>query len=388
MGKKPNLLIIGASGGVAGAFLQKMAGLRQRFGRLVLIDRKDGLRANRAIPHQVLAYDFICDRLEVAVSPAAYLQLLENCGINIVLDLSVNETRGMLEATDHAGASYISTGIANRPGENFAGVVLDMMQRRTRCWHCPHILCAGMNPGVVNLWVRQAIERFGRPYQVIHFEYDTGRPVNGWCPVVTWSRETFLDEIVNDPAGYMAGRDRLCSIAPNPLKNRVSMEEILKPIMALSCYPKGFLLLHEENITLAQQWDFGSKFLFAIDPRTMDYLETVYDRQGRVPLEDLQLGDNRRIPIQGRVTIGVRLEYPEQAVYLFNTTFHETIVGASGSCWQVAAGIEAALCTLLDAPLPEKLFFMEDLFGTGCERNVMQNLPMESVVLSKACPCA
>jgi hypothetical protein len=381
MASKLNILIIGASGGVARAFLKRIGRDRQSIGRLLLADRHEGLLRDAFIPHKALNYEFIKTNVDARNDLETYRTLLRKYSIHLVIDLSVNETRPMLEATDALGISYMNTGIANRPGEGFAEVVLDVLRTKDYGWHAPHMLCAGMNPGIVNAWVRQGIERFGVPRGIIHFEYDTGQPLKEWLPLITWSKETFLDEIVNDPAGFMEGKDRLKSLYPNPLKHRVEMKEILSAVVPLEQYPSGFLLLHEENITIAQRYDIPSRFLFAIDSRTMDYLETMYDKNGSVPLEAIWLGDNRETALKGSATVGVRLEYNDRQVYFLNRTQHEQIPGSSGSCWQVAAGLQAALQTLLQESLSDGIYFMEDLYGTLWEKRVAENLPKEELIL-------
>ena len=383
MKKKRNLLIIGASGGVASAFLRKIAKHRENFSNLVLIDKKDGLLHDPFIPHGQLEYVFINTTIDVKKDRAAYNDLLRTYSVDVVVDLSINETRPILETTDAAGVSYVNTGIANRRGESFADVVFDIYKRRSLLWNSPHILCTGMNPGIVNMWVRQGIESFGVPNRIVHFEYDTGQPVQGWLPVITWSRETFLDEIINDPAGYMDGKDRLKFLYPNPLKNRVSMMELLRPIMELKEYPRGFLLLHEENITIAQRYDIPSRFIFAINSRTMDYLEVVYDEKGSVPVEMISLGDNKAIGLKGSITVGVLLDYGDRKVYFFNTTSHANVRGVTGSCWQVGAGLYAAILALLTDPLANCVYFIEDLFGTSYKRFMADSLPVQELVIDK-----
>jgi saccharopine dehydrogenase-like NADP-dependent oxidoreductase len=380
---KPNILVIGASGGVGAAFLKRVAPRRQELRRLVLVDRTDRVLTDRFVPHGELCYEFVRADVDVEKRPAAYLDLLKAFGIHVVVDLSVNESRKMLEVTDRAGASYINTGIMNRAGEKFVEVVLDLYGRKTSGWHVPHVLCAGMNPGIVNLWVRQEIERSGVPRRVIHFEYDSGQPVCAWMPINTWSLDTLLDEIVNDPAGRMEGRDKPVYLYPNPVKNRVDMKAVLAPIMKLEAFPRGFLLLHEENITLAQRYDVPSQFWFAIHPETMDYLERMFDEEGTIPLASMRLGDNNTIPLQGSVTIGVLLEYDEERKYIFNTTLQNGIPGSSGSCWQVAAGLDAALFTLLGDDLDRRIYFTEDLFGTSFEELVEGNLRSEKVATGR-----
>jgi len=384
MTEKKNLLIIGAAGGVAGAFLKRLADDRNRFGSLVLIDAVDRMGSDPALCWDRLGAEFLHRRVDAGADRAGYRALLENRRIDVVIDLSVNETRPMLAETDAAGACYLNTGIANRIGEDFAGVVFDLVEKKTGGWKRPHILCAGMNPGIVNHWVQKGIERHGRPLRITHFEYDSGEAVDPWRPVITWSRETFLDEIANDPAGYMAGRGRMQSFYPNPLKHRVAMDDILAPILSLKVYPRGFLLLHEENVTIAQACDVPSRFVFANDIRTMDHLESCYDN-GRLSLDDLHLGDNRGLKIRGSVLVGIRLEYPDRWVYRYNRTGHDALDGSSGSCLQVAAGLHAALLTLVgenaDDRLEKGIYFCEDLSGTAFERLAAQNLDSVEVVL-------
>jgi hypothetical protein len=380
---KKSLLIIGACGGVGRAFLRLLATERVRLGSLVLVDRQDPWVDDRDLVFHELRSEFLKATIDADKRCDDYLGLLKTRGIDIVIDLSVNETRAMLAATDRAGASYINTGVANRPGENFSEVVLDLINGKSGSWSAPHILCSGMNPGVVNMWVRKAIEASGVPKSIVHFEYDTAEPVKGGVPVIAWSKETFLDEIVNDPAGCVEGRNKIRLIGPNPLKNRVSMEEVLRPVMSLSSYPKGFLLLHEENITLGQEHDVPSRFLFSLKTETMDYLEEIYDREKVVPPHALTLGDNGKVLLKGEATVGVCLEYENTWEYFFNTTAQGAVPGVSGSCRQVAAGLHAALGAVIDDPLEKRLYFVEDLLGTTCERLMMSNLPVRHVVIRK-----
>jgi hypothetical protein len=221
------------------------------------------------------------------------------------------------------------------------------------------------------------------PKAIVHFEYDTGEPLNGGPPIIAWSRETFMDEVLNDPAGFVEGRDSIRLIPPNPLKSRVSMEGVLRPIMNLPAYPRGFLLLHEENITLGQEYDVPSRFLFSLKTETMDTLEKVYDEQEKVPIDTLMLGDNRKIRLKGEATVGVCMEYENRREYFFNTTAQGDIPGVSGSCLQVAAGLHAALWTMIEEPLEKRIYFVEDLLGTTCERLMLDTLPMQHVITAK-----
>jgi hypothetical protein len=343
-----NLLVIGACGGVGRAFLRTLLGERERMEKLLLVDKKEPWADDGSASFRELKGEFIKASVDVDKGPEDYLRLLKTYRIDIVIDLSVNETRAMLAASDRAGVSYINTGVANRPGENFSEVVLDLVHRKTASWNAAHVLCSGMNPGVVNMWVGKAIAASGVPKNIVHFEYDTGEPVAGGMPIIAWSRET-----------------------------------LLRPIMNLRVYPRGFLLLHEENITLGQKYDVPSRFLFSLKTETMDYLEKVYDRKKEIPLDTLALGDNGKIPLKGEATVGVCLEYENTREYFFNTTPQGEVPGVSGSCRQVAAGLHAAFRTVVEDPLEKRVHFVEDLLGTTCERLMLNNLPMQHVVLLK-----
>jgi len=81
--------------------------------------------------------------------------------------------------------------------------------------------------------------------------------------------------------------------------------------------------------------------------------------------------------------VGVCLEYENTREYFFNTTAQGAIPGVSGSCRQVAAGLYAALWTVIEDPLAKRVNFVEDLLGKACERLMMENLPMQRVLIRK-----
>jgi hypothetical protein len=115
----------------------------------------------------------------------------------------------------------------------------------------------------------------------------------------------------------------------------------------------------------------------------MDYLEKLYDENKGIPISKLALGDNRVIPLKGSATVGVCLEYERTREYFFNNTAQGAIPGVSGSCWQVAAGLHSALWAVVADSLEKRVYFVEDLLGTSCERLMIDNLPMQELVIEK-----
>lgn len=358
-----NLLILGASGGVANALLRSLVHYRDRFRDLVLLDKRRTLLDNPGLDHRRLDYTFLHRRLQVPRRETEYRSILKRHRIDIVLDLTDVDSLPLIEATDRAGVSLVNTAM------NDNRLPVDVLLERTEAarprWrHAPHILATGMNPGVVNLWVREAVERFGVPERIVHFEYDTSCGADGWFPMMTWSVKEFLFETTYDPTGIMLGRNRLQRLLPNALSRRVPMKPILSPVLRLDRYPRGYVILHEENVTLANRYDVPSQFLYAVHPRTMAALDRIFHEKRTVREKDLEHGDNVRRPLVGTDFIGVLLVYPDRKVYLTNVMDNATVTGTNATYSQVIVGIESAFAALLDG-LPPGVHFTEDLYDTS-----------------------
>ncbi len=379
--RAPNLLILGASGNVARAFLRRLGGRRTHFGTLVLLDKTDRVRRDQNLEHRRLDYRFVRHRLRFPQDAAYYRQLLRRYQIDIVVDLTDADTLPALKASDAAGASYICTSLNDTKQDVVAlADALDPSHRR-RC-KAPHILCSGMNPGAVNAWVQHGFRRFGVPKEIVHFEYDTSMAADRWRPVVTWSRKEFLTEAVWERTGAVV--DGVPLLKPtNALHHRVDLEPIMKPVMPLPSYPRGFLVLHEENLTIGRALGTSSKFIYALHPKTMAYITRRWRHRGDVSIADLEIGDNTSIPLKGTDTVGVYLEYPRRRVYYLHTMANRSVVGTSATCSQVAVGIFAALFTLLHERLSPRIYFVCDLYDTIYPHVLFCNMRVEHFVFAK-----
>lgn len=377
---RPNLMVLGASGHVAQAFLRRLGGRRDQFGTLVLLDRNEHVRQNRFLEHARLRYTLLRRQLRFPQDQAEYVQLLKKHKIDIVLDLTDMDTPPVFAATDAAGVSYINTAL----NETSAGVhqtLAAIHPRRKQPHRAPHIISSGMNPGIVNIWVAHAVRHYGRPREIIHFEYDTSMPISGWRPMVTWSRREFLTEVVWEPTGLVEhGRVRI--FPTNGLQNREDLEPIMRPIYPLAEYPRGFLVLHEENVKLGQALGASSRYIYAIHPKTMNYLTKRWRERGTVLISDLEIGDNTSVTLTGSDTIGVCLQYPRKRMYYLNSMSNQSVVGANATCAQVAVGIYAALITLLTEPLSPRVYFASDLYDTIYPHVLFSNMRVEHFVCS------
>ncbi|MBS3122124.1 saccharopine dehydrogenase NADP-binding domain-containing protein [Candidatus Woesearchaeota archaeon] len=380
--KKCNLMIIGASGGVANAFLHHLSDYRGLFRKIVLVDKNDRLLKDVYINHKLLDYVFIQKKIELPDKEHEYLALLKAHNIDIVLDITDMNSIELLEATNKAGVSYINTAI-NDDKKNVEELYLDILKRKNKTNKAVHILCTGMNPGNVNMWVRYGIEKFGVPKQIIHFEYDTSKIAKKWHPMVTWSIHEFLVECVQNPSGVALGRGKIKELLPNALENRESMKKILSPIMKLDKYPYGLTVLHEENVSISYKYDVPSKFIYAINPKTMQNLINIYEKKKKVTKKDLQLGDNTREVLDGADNIGVILDYEDKTIYYFNTCPNVAVIGTNATYTQVIIGIFSALFTRLVDKLPKKIYFVEDLYHTHFKYFMFDNMRVQEYVFSK-----
>ncbi len=379
--RPPNLLILGASGHVAQAFLQRLAARRGDFGKVVLLDPDDGVLRNPYLNHELLDYEFVHRRLRFPEDTLDYHRLLLKHGINVVLDVTDLDTLPVLSATDAAGVSYINTAL-NESGRGIAEVVSGVHPTRGDQRRAPHILSSGMNPGVVNLWVWHGFQQYGAPLEIVHFEYDTSVPVTGWRPIITWSRKEFLTETVWEPTGQVVnGELRMCS--GNAVQHREDLRPIMQPLIELPEYPRGMLVLHEENVKLGAKLGASSRYVYAIHPRTMTYLEQLLRQRGGIEIGDLELGDNTSIPLVGSDTIGVCLCYADKRVYYLNSLANSEVTGTNATCAQVAVGADAALHALFSERLAPRIYFASDLYDTVYSDVVFGALRVEHFVFEK-----
>ncbi|HEX3640175.1 MAG TPA: hypothetical protein VHV10_02675 [Ktedonobacteraceae bacterium] len=350
------------------------------FGTVVLLDMSNGVLVNPRLDHKKLDYTFI--QKELTSDYADYVAILERYHIDIVLDLTDADSLPILEATNKAHVSYVNA-CMNNDDQSCLELIRDIYDRKEVLTGAPHILCTGMNPGVVNMWVQYGIEKYGVPREVIHFEYDTSTAREKWMPTITWSIHEFLVEAVSSPSGIMLGRDQLRELFPNGLKHRMDMEPLLSPIMKLDAYPQGLIILHDENVSIAQKYDIPSQFIYAIHMKTMDYMDDIYSRKHHVSHADLVHGDNILIPINGSDNIGVILDYDDKKVYYFNSALNFAANGTNGTCMQVIVGVYAALFTLLIENLPSKAYFVEDLSDTVFKPYVFEHMDVSEYIFQK-----
>jgi len=380
--KKPNLLVLGASGGVANAVLHYLVHHRNIFGKLVLLDKNKKVLSDCYIDHKGLDYTFIHKKIVLPEKENEYYDILKKHKINLVLDVTDMDSIPVIESTNKLGINYINTAM-NDDGKTVAELVYYIFSRRNNLTNAVNIFCAGMNPGIVNMWVRYGIEKYGLPKEVIHFEYDSSKVARHWKPIMTWSIHEFITEVIKDPSGVVFGRGKFKKLLPNALEHRVDMKPILSPILKLHKYPKGFTVLHEENLTIAQKYNIPSKFIYAINTTTTENLLKIYNKNKEVTKQALIHGDNTNNILEGSDSIGVLLRYGDKDVYYFNSVPNNAVMGTNATYLQVAVGIFAAIFALLFDGLKKGVYFPEDLFNTHYKYYMFDNIRVQEFVFNK-----
>lgn len=376
--RKPNILLLGAAGHVAKAVLSRLAERPNEVGRVVLLDRND---PSMLLRNHRFNSRFIRQNLSFPIDAREFHELLRSEAIDVVLDLTDMDTLPILEATDRAGVTYVNTAL-NDSRRGIADVLARIHPFRHGQWRAPHILSSGMNPGVVNIWVWHGVKKFGVPEEILHFEYDDSTPASGWQPIITWSPQEFLTEVVWERTGVVEdGEPKL--FLTNALRNREDMRGVLSPILKLNEYPHGFTVLHEENLKLGQALGVSSRYIYAIHPITMEYLIDLFDRNGTVRIDELQVADNSEMRLVGADTIGVRLRYAEKDVYFVHRFRNEDVMGTNATCAQVACGVEAALFTLATEPLERRVYFATDLYESGYSEWIFRNMHIEQSIFDR-----
>jgi len=379
---KPNLLVLGASGGVANAFLHHLPSERNHFNKVILLDKNKKLLKDPYIDHELLNYKFIHKEIVLPEKEREYIKLLKDNKIDIVLDITDMNSIEALEATDKAKISYINTAM-NDDNKMVSELVYNVYPRKDSLNNAPHILCTGMNPGNVNMWVRYGIEKFGIPKEIIHFEYDTSIDARKWRPMMTWSLHEFLVESVRDPSGFAVGKNKIKKLLPNALENRRSMKKILSPIWKMGQYPEGMTVLHEENLSVSSKYDIPSKFIYGINQQTLKYLVKIYEDKKNITKKDLRIGDNACEILDGADSIGVILDYPDKKVYYFNSVPNLATIGTNATYTQVIVGIFASIFSLMFSDIKPGANFVEDLWDSYFRYFMFDNMRVQEYVFKK-----
>lgn len=382
----PGLLILGASGGVAHALLQLLPTYRHEFGELVLMDGRRRVTDSPFLDHRALRYTFIEHHLDIRRAADELAPVFAHHAIEIVLDLTDARSLPILRAVQCAGASYINTMLNDERftvPEQHAQILSCKAEFESR----PHLLCTGMNPGIVNHWVSQAVMRHGRPHEIAFFEFDSSAPADtsphACALFITWSRKEFLHEIAEEPGGRLGHNGEIEWLQPNALSHPMPLRAHLEPICPRSSYPSGMMLLHEEVVTLGRRFGLPASFLYSIHPASLAALRSSWLNNKPLSVASLLLADNVTIPLTGSDLVGVWLKYDDRDVRIFNIMHNRGLRGTNATYRQVAIGVLAGLRAMAHGQVVPGLHFVEDINSPIFEETIRAHMIVQEHIVWK-----
>ena len=104
-----NILVLGAFGGVANAFLRLLSEKYKLKNKFILLDKKYSVELNLEKNYKGLNYECVKQEIVLPEKENEYLDVLKNFEISFVIDLTDMDSIPVLEATNRAGISYLNT---------------------------------------------------------------------------------------------------------------------------------------------------------------------------------------------------------------------------------------------------------------------------------------
>lgn len=376
------MLVLGASGGVAHAFLQLLAPHRHHFDKLVLLDRYDSVLHSPHLDHAAARYAYTRETITSQNALTVFKNMVKEHSISMVLDLTDCDSLPLLAAADQLGIDYLNCSINADHGtiRTFA----DTSRYSREYKNGTHLLSLGMNPGIMNHMILHGINTYGVPCEIVQIEFDSGQPGElPEKPFITWSRKQFLDEAVWTPAGY-CGKDGEYVLLPHPpIHNPVDTEPYLSPIKHMASYPPGIVVPHEEIFFMAQKFKVPSRFIYAIHPHSFAKLKAIYDLENTVEEEDIDFVDNISCPLNGSDQIGVWFKYSEKNICLYCELEHEKIRGSNATQYMVAVGVLVGLREFVTTPMAKNgVYHVHDLHNGRFMDWVAQYLSIQTVEIA------
>lgn len=361
---RPGLLILGASGGVSGAFLQLLESYRDRFSNLVLLDRVGTFTNSEYHDHKKLEYIFLEEDMTSENFDTLLEEIIRQYDVQYVLDNTDADTEPVLSVVDRLGAHYLNCALNPLPAVDVFVEEIDKLRKRYT--NSKHVLGLGMNPGIINHFVLQLVKEYGVPNEFVEIEYESGKAsIERDKPFITWSPAQFLVESVLINTGLSRIGGIFHELNNNALSTTVDTQEYLEPIKKLDKYPRGMIVPHDEIIMLSYDLKVPGKFVYALHADSFNKLIDVAHlavNQREVAEHQMILEDNVHTPLTGSDCIGVWLYYDDKKVCYYMDIPHINHRGTNATLFLVAVGALAGLLDFMSNPnLTNGVHFVSDL---------------------------
>ncbi|HRY31193.1 MAG TPA: hypothetical protein P5328_02285 [Candidatus Paceibacterota bacterium] len=382
--EKPSLLILGVSGGVAGAFLQIFRQYRNNFSEVILLDKDDKILRSGQIDLVRDKYSFINQDIVLQNIELVLADIKHKHDISIVLDLTDCETFPILQAADKLGLSYLNCSL-NNGDESMKNFVRDYKSFTQKFKNNAHLLSIGMNPGIINHLVVRGVLEYGIPKEFVEIEYETGFPEKDvGRPFITWSRKQFLLESVLSGSGYCGSGGKYVESKSSAIEHPIKTEEFLSPIKKFDSYPLGMIVPHDEIISMSRIIEVPGRFVYAIHPVSLSRLREIFNKKGNVVESDIDLLDGVTKKLIGSDLIGVWLFYDDKKICYFCEVNHKDVSGTNATLFLVAVGVLAALMDFISNPLLENgVSFVNELNSKNFQRFVSRYVKINKIEVKK-----
>ena len=382
--KKPGILVLGASGGVAQPVLQILSKYRELFSSLVLIDIDNRVIHSRYIDHKKLKYTFIRENFTENTIKKVIKDTVDKYEVSIVLDLTDQNTLPILFAADSLGLNYLNCSLNSEEG-SMSRFVDSMKSFSNHFTNSVHVLSMGMNPGIANHLIVKGVKEYGVPLEFVEIEYDSGMPrIDSGKPFITWSKKQFLNEAVESGAGYCGPDGIYVELEEKAIDTLIDTKEFLEPIKKLDIYPMGMLVSHDEVITMSRILEIPGRFIYAIHHLSLDRMKKLFKDGKPVNETEIIFEENTLIPLDGSDCICVWLKYPDKDVCYYIDIEHSEIKGTSATLFMVAVGVVAGLLDLLKNPILENgVYSALDLNNDNFLTITSQHIKIQKKILLK-----
>jgi homospermidine synthase len=375
------ITILGSAGGVARAVLSLLNDSARNANsplhsvlstcQLHLVDRKqkNDRYYNKLLP--AFTGRFVSHQFSLTRIPRLR-QHLKQTVTTLVIDVSWGDTVEILRCCNGLGVAYVNTALENTMidtyEEEYAGFGLAervkiLEAARDDFTNTSAIIGSGMNPGVVQ-WMALELAK-----------QNTGKPLLG-CYVVeldnsfyadksraqpdtiytTWSPECFLDEaILNHPMFVSQG-------TPVFLYDQVYALEFQVTLGPKRFY--GSLMAHEEVLSLGRLLHAESGFLYRVNDHTTDLIRNNLDKVDDLWDWEMEVLDPTRAPLEGSDLVGILLVYEDEEHFMYNEMHNQDVFnrfGVNATYFQVACGVYAGLASLLLDPIPQGVYYVDEL---------------------------
>lgn len=289
----------------------------------------------------------------------------------LVVDVSRADTLEVLRCCNELGIPYINTAFEDsipnceKWKERFGLLVSYRLfeEAKNSFKETTGIINSGMNPGVVQ-WM--AVEMLRKnpdehPLGCYIVEHDTSFYTEGFKAekdtiYTTWSPDCYIEEAVLNYPVFMNRH------TPLLLYSEVYEQEFKVNLGEKIFY--GYLVPHEEVLTLGRIFDLECGFIYRINEHTVQLIkQNLKDVENLKRLPKAVLNPDIA-PMVGEDLVGVLLVYPHKEIYMYNVSNNEDIIkrfNVSATYFQVACGIYGAICSVLLDNLPPGVFYVDEL---------------------------